>query len=112
MSVPGKPAEVSGVTLFVAWCAILVLGAFSLVMRFAHIGSFTFLTGFGVAVIQTTLVALFFMELVHEKPTIRFAFVTCLSLFALLVTLVTVDVITRSIPPLQDPPGTAQRYRG
>jgi caa(3)-type oxidase subunit IV len=112
MRAPGTPKEISGWTLLVAWLAILALGAFSLVMRYSHIGSFSFLTGFGVAVVQASLIALFFMELIHEKPTVRFAFVTCLSLFALLVTFVVADVITRAIPPMQDPPGTAPRYHG
>ena len=80
MKSPDRPVEISGATLLVAWCAILGLGVLSLVLRFAHIGSFTFLTGMSVAVIQASLLALFFMELVHEPATIRIAFVTCLSL--------------------------------
>ncbi len=107
-----RPAEVSGRTLVLAWCAILLLGGFSLVMRFAHVGSFTFLTGMGVAVVQASLVALFFMELVYERTSVRVAFATCLSLFALLLALVAADVLTRATPPLRNPPGTGQRYHG
>lgn len=113
MSAQGKPAaEISGTTLLLTWLVIVGLGAFSLVMRFAHIGSFTFLTGMGVAVIQTTLLGLVFMELIHERTTIRAAFVVCLSLFALMLSLVVADVLTRATPPLQNPPGTGQRYHG
>jgi caa(3)-type oxidase subunit IV len=109
----GHPsAEVSGRTLLLAWIAIVGLGVFSLAMRFSHLGSLTFLTGFAVAVTQAALVALFFMELVHERTTIRLAFATSLTLLALLVALVVADVLTRPEPPLQSPPGTAARYHG
>lgn len=104
--------ETSARGLLLTLIALLLLAGFSLVMRFAHIGGFSFLVGMGVAVIKAALVAVFFMEILTEKVTARFAFVTCLSLFALLLTFVIADVISRPIPPLRDPPGTGQRYRG
>jgi caa(3)-type oxidase subunit IV len=103
--------ETSARGLLLTLIALLLLAGFSLVMRFAHIGGF-FLFGMGVAVIKAALVAVFFMEILTEKVTARFAFAACLSLFALLLSLVIADVVTRPIPPLRDPPGTGQRYRG
>jgi cytochrome c oxidase subunit 4 len=92
--------------------ALLLLAGLSLVLRFAHLGSFGFLAALVIAVVKAVLVAVIFMELWREKPTARFAFAAGLSLFALLLTLVVADVVTRAIPPLQNPPGTAQRYHG
>ncbi len=112
MSAPEARRETSGRALLFVFAAILVLGALSLVLRFAHIGSLTFLSGMGIAAVQAMLVAVFFMELAHERATIRFAFTTCLSLFALLMVLVIADLLTRPVPPLGSPPGTSARYHG
>ncbi len=92
--------------------ALLLLAGLSLVLRFAHLGSFSFLAALLIAVIKAVLVAIFFMELFHEKVTTRIAFAAALSLFALMLVLVIADVLTRAIPPFQSPPGTAQRYHG
>jgi cytochrome c oxidase subunit 4 len=108
----GEHAETSARGLLLTLVALLVLAAFSLIMRFAHLGALSFLVGLGVAVIKAILVAVFFMEILTEKVTVRFAFVTCLSLFALLLALLVADIISRAIPPLQNPPGTGERYRG
>ncbi|HEY3816306.1 MAG TPA: hypothetical protein VGL81_03995 [Polyangiaceae bacterium] len=104
--------ETSARGLLLTLLALLVLAAFSLTMRFAHLGAFSYLVGLGVATIKAALVVVFFMELLVEKMTVRFALATCLSLFALLLALVTADIVTRSVPPLQNPPGTAARDRG
>ena len=40
------------------------------------------------------------------------AFLAGLTLFTLMLVLVVADVLTRGTPPLQAPPGTAQRYHG
>jgi cytochrome c oxidase subunit 4 len=92
--------------------ALLLLAALSLALRFAQLGSFSFPVALGIAVLKALLVAIFFMELLTERATVRFAFVTGLALFALMLTLVIADVLTRSPPVLTAPPGTAQRYRG
>ena len=92
--------------------ALLVLAGLSLVLRFAHLGSYGFLAALVIAVVKAVLVALVFMELWQEKPSARFAFAAGLSLFALLLALVVADILTRTIPPLSNPPGTAQRVHG
>jgi cytochrome c oxidase subunit 4 len=98
--------------LLLVFVALMVLASVSLALRFAHLGSFSFPVALGIALIKALLVAFFFMEILHEKVTVRFAFVACLSLFALLMVLTVADVLTRATPPLLNPPGTAQRYHG
>jgi cytochrome c oxidase subunit 4 len=106
------PRETSGRGLSLTLLALLLLAGFSLAMRFAHLGSAGYLVGLGIAAVKACLVAVFFMEILAEKATVRLAFATCLSLVALLLALVLADVLTRSSPPLQNPAGTAQRARG
>jgi cytochrome c oxidase subunit 4 len=107
-----EQGETSARGLLLTLVALLLLAAFSLAMRFAHLGALSYPVGLGIAAIKAVLVVVFFMELLTEKATVRFAFVTCLSLFALLLALVVADVLTRGVPPLRNPPGTADRYRG
>ncbi len=92
--------------------ALLLLAGLSLVLRFAHLGAWSFPVALGIAAIKAVLVAFFFMEIYVEKPTVKLAFAACLSLFALLLVLVLADVLSRPIPPLSNPPGTAPRYHG
>jgi cytochrome c oxidase subunit 4 len=92
--------------------ALLVLAGLSLGLRFVHLGPFNFAAALGIATLKAVLVAVFFMEIVREKATVRLAFAAGLSLFVLLLFFVVADVLTRKTPPLQNPPGTAQRYRG
>ena len=92
--------------------ALLLLAGLSLALRFAQLGSFSFPAALGIAAVKAVLVAIFFMELMTEKVTVRFAFLAGLMLFSLMLVLVVADVLTRSTPPLRAPPGTAQRYHG
>lgn len=98
--------------LLLTLLALLVLAGASLAFRFAHLGDFSFPVALGIALIKAVLVAVVFMEITIEKPTIRFAFAACLSLFALMVALLVADVLTRSAPALGTPPGTEARYKG
>jgi cytochrome c oxidase subunit 4 len=107
-----ESAETSARGLLLTLVALLLLAAFSLAMRFAHLGALSYPVGLGVAAIKAVLVVVFFMEILTERATTRLAFAACLSLFALLLALVVADVLTRGVPPLQNPPGTARRYRG
>lgn len=111
MSLPVRRAP-SALALTINLVALLVLAAVSLALRYAHLGDFGFLAALGIAVVKTILVAVFFMELAREKPSVHFAVVAGVALFALLLLLVVGDILTRAVPPMSNPPGTAQRYRG
>jgi cytochrome c oxidase subunit 4 len=98
--------------LLLTLVVLLVLAGVSLAFRFAHLGDFSFAVALGIAAIKAVVVAVVFMEITLEKPTVRFAFAACLSLFALMVALLVGDILTRSPPPLGTPPGTEARYKG
>lgn len=104
--------EPSPRALLLTLLVLLVLAGASLVFRFAHLGDFSFPVALGIALVKAVLVAMVFMEITLEKPTVRFAFAACLSLFALMLSLIVADILTRSAPPLGPPPGTEARYRG
>jgi cytochrome c oxidase subunit IV len=104
--------EPSARALLLTLLVLLMLAGASLVFRFAHLGDFSFPVALGIALIKAILVAVVFMEITMEKPTVRFAFAACLSLFALMLALIVGDILTRSPPPLGPPPGTEARYRG
>ena len=92
--------------------ALLALGGVAIALRFMHLGSFAPIAAMLVAVMQAALVLLVFMEFGYEKPTVRLAFGAGMSLLALLIVLLVADVVTRSVPPLGNPPGTSQRAFG
>ncbi|HEY1692502.1 MAG TPA: cytochrome C oxidase subunit IV family protein [Polyangiaceae bacterium] len=104
--------ETSARGLLFTLIALLALAGFSLAMRFAHLGAAGYVVGLGIALVKAVLVVVFFMELLTEKATARIAFVVCLSLFALLLAFVLADIVTRGVPPLRSPAGTAERARG
>jgi caa(3)-type oxidase subunit IV len=104
--------ETSARGLFFTLIALLALAGFSLAMRFAHLGEAGYLVGLGIAAVKAVLVVVFFMEILLERATVRFAFVTCLLLLAVFLALVVADVVTRASPPLENPAGTAPRDHG
>jgi cytochrome c oxidase subunit 4 len=104
--------ETSARGLLLTLIALLLLAGFSLVMRFAHLGAAGYVVGLGIAAVKAALVVVFFMELLTEKVTARLAFAVCLSLFALLLAFILADIVTRGVPPLGSPAGTAERSRG
>ncbi len=110
MSVGTQETSARGLAFTLA--ALLGLAGLSLVLRYAHLGSFGFLAAFGIAAIKAVLVAVFFMEIMTEKGSARIAFATGLALLALLISLTIADVLTRAVPPVQNPPGTAPRAFG
>lgn len=98
--------------LLLTLIALFVLAGLSLALRFAHLENWGYPVALGIAVIKAVLVAVFFMEIVAEKPTVGFAIVTALLLLAVFLALVLGDVVTRTTPPLSNPPGTEQRANG
>ena len=66
----------------------------------------------GIAAVKAVLVGLVFMELAFEKASIRLAFAAGLFMIAVMLTLMIADVVTRAVPPLENPPGTEPRSYG
>jgi cytochrome c oxidase subunit 4 len=112
MSDAASRPETSARGLFLTLLALLALAGFSLAMRFVPLGNAGYVVGLGVAAVKASLVVVFFMEILAEKAAVRFAFVTCLVLLALLLAFIVGDVVTRARPPLQNPAGTAPRDQG
>lgn len=106
------PRETSARGLLLTLVALLLLAGISLAMRFEHLGTAGYVVALGIAVVKAVLVAVFFMEILVERVTVRIAFGTCLSLVALLLAFVVADVLSRPAPPLPNPQGTAQRAHG
>ena len=107
----GPHGETSALGLLGTLVALLVLAGVSLALRFAHLGGAGFAVALGIALAKAFLVALFFMEILTERATVRLAFLAGLALFVLFMGLVVADVVTRSAPPWE-PPGVEPRYRG
>jgi cytochrome c oxidase subunit 4 len=104
--------ETSARGLLVTAIALFVLAGTSLALRFANLGALGFPVAMAIAVAKAILVAVFFMEITDEKPTVGIAFASGIAMLAILVALVVADVVTRAVPPLTEPPGTAARDYG
>jgi cytochrome c oxidase subunit 4 len=98
--------------LFLGWLALMLLAGISFAFRFAPIGVWGYPVGLGIAIVKALIVALVFMELPLEKFTVKIAFLAGVALLAVMMALMLADIVTRDRPPLGNPPGTAQRYRG
>jgi cytochrome c oxidase subunit 4 len=108
-------ARVEGATargLFLTWAALMALAALSLGLRFAHLGGLGMPAALGIAAVKAVLVGLVFMELAFEKASIRLAFAAGLFMIAVMLALMIADVVTRAVPPLENPPGTEPRSYG
>ena len=98
--------------LFLTWAALMGLAAVSLALRFAHLGRLGMVAALGIAAVKAVLVGLVFMELAFERASIRIAFAAGLFMIAIMLALMVGDVVTRAVPPLENPPGTEQRSYG
>jgi cytochrome c oxidase subunit 4 len=92
--------------------ALLLLAGLSLVLSRVDLGSLAFPVALGIAVVKAVLVAIVFMEFLHEGPAVHIALAVAISLFGLLLVFLVADIVTRTIPPLAPPPGNAQRAVG
>jgi cytochrome c oxidase subunit 4 len=75
--------------------ALVVLAALSFGATYLPLGAFTMAVALAFAAVKTALVAIFFMELGHETPTIRLAAIVGPLFLALLVTFVATDILFR-----------------
>jgi cytochrome c oxidase subunit IV len=110
MSASAEGASARG--LFLTWAALMALAALSFGLRFAHLGALGMVAALGIAAVKAVLVGLVFMELAFEKPSIRLAFAAGLLMIAVMLALMIADVVTRAVPPLENPPGTEARSYG
>jgi cytochrome c oxidase subunit 4 len=107
-----KTHETSARGLLLNLAALLLLAGASLALRFANLGDAGFPVAMAIAVVKAVLVAIFFMEIAAEKPSIGLAFATGIAFVAILVVFVVTDIVTRAVPPFTNPPGTAARVYG
>jgi cytochrome c oxidase subunit 4 len=105
-------SEPSARALVLNLLALLLLAGLSLVLSRIDLGPFGYPVALGIAVVKAGLVAVFFMEILHERASVRLAIGTGVSLVCLLLALIVADLLTRTIPPLAPPPGNAQRAVG
>ncbi len=110
---PGHEAEgASARGLFLTWAVLMALAALSFALRFAHLGKLGMAVALTIAAVKALLVGLVFMELAFERASIRLAFAAGLLMIVLMLALMIGDVVTRAVPPLENPPGTEQRSYG
>lgn len=83
--------------------ALLALWALSWGLSYVALGAAAVPVALGIAVAKAVLVALVFMELVHERASVVVAFATALVLAMILVGLTSADVLTRDRAPLAVP---------
>lgn len=85
---------------FLVFAALMVLAAMSYGISFASLGAMRVPAAIAISVAKASLVAVFFMELIHQRSTNRFVLVGALILVSTLIGLMTADVLTRDTPPM------------
>lgn len=98
--------------LLLTLIALFLLAGLSLILRYAHLENWGYPVALGIAVIKAVLVAIFFMEILTERPTVGLALITGVLLLVALMVFVLADIMTRAAPPLSSPPGMEERAHG
>jgi cytochrome c oxidase subunit 4 len=106
------PKETSARGLTLTLVALLALAGLSLALRYAHLGAFGVPVALIIAAAKAVLVAVFFMEILVERVTVRLAMGAGIVLLGILLALIAADILTREPAPLSNPPGTETRDRG
>jgi cytochrome c oxidase subunit 4 len=83
--------------------ALVVLWAASFGLSYVDLGRASLAVALGIAALKAVLVVLVFMELLHEKTSVKLAAASALLTITIFVTLVAADVATRAPAPF-DPP--------
>jgi cytochrome c oxidase subunit 4 len=105
-----SPVSARGLSL--TFLALIALAGLSFGLRFAHLGALGMPAALVIAGAKAVLVALVFMELAFERPSIRIAFAAGLVMIAIMMALMIGDVVSRAAPPLANPPGMQPRAAG
>jgi len=95
--------RVSHRTLVVVAIALLALWATSWALSYADLGRLSLPVAIAIAAAKAILVALFFMELVTERFTVRVTVIAAGLLIATMMGLMVADVATRFPPPYSAP---------
>jgi caa(3)-type oxidase subunit IV len=88
----------------VVFAALMALAAISYGISFASLGAMRVPAAIAISVAKASLVAVFFMELIDQRPTNRFVLIAALILVCTLIALMAADVLTRGVPPMLPPP--------
>jgi cytochrome c oxidase subunit 4 len=96
-------AHVSLRTVLVTGAAVLLLWAASFALSYVPLGAAALPVAIAVAVVKAALVALFFMELVTARLSIKMTVLSACVLTLTLVGLMVADVVTRDKPVLAVP---------
>jgi uncharacterized protein YqgC (DUF456 family) len=85
---------------FAVFAALMALALVSYLISFAPLGAMR---------VPASLVVVFFMELVRQRPTNRFVVIAAMLMVSTLTGLMVVDVLTRDTPPML--PATFEQTR-
>ncbi len=89
--------------VWITWIALLLLTGLTFALSLFPLHLFAAPVALAIATGKAVLVVAVFMEFLDARATSRLAFIVALLLAAILLTLATVDVLTRQVPAL--PPG-------
>lgn len=88
--------------------ALIALWAASFGLSYVSLGDASLVVALAIAAVKAGLVAMFFMELLHESLSMKLAILSAGALLALLIGLMIADIVTRDTAPLLPfgtPPG-------
>jgi cytochrome c oxidase subunit 4 len=99
MTGEAREAHISAFRYVIVWLALMALALASYLLSRAHLGSLDIVLALLIALAKTTLVVLFFMELVEHRFVNALILLVSASLAVLLLVLMSADVVTRHTFP-------------
>ena len=90
--------------LLITWIALTALAVLSWGLSYENLGQFETPAAVIIAFVKAALVVLIFLELIGQSFASRTALTVGVVFIALLATLLSVDILTRPIPPAYTPP--------
>jgi cytochrome c oxidase subunit 4 len=99
--------QVTHRTVLVVALALFALWGTSWALSYVDLGHFALPVAITIAAAKAVLVALFFMELVSERFTVRVPVIVAGLLIALMIGLMAADIATRFRPPYSAPGRTS-----
>jgi caa(3)-type oxidase subunit IV len=94
-TVAAKPRSTLRSTFGVG-AGLLVLWGLSLALSYVALGTWALPVALGIAALKGALVVTFFMELFHERVSVRYAFGVGILMVTLLIAFVVADVLMRT----------------